>query len=615
MSGATIIPRGVSETKRAARPVALAVLVVLVAGVGFGAGWAGGAWRGFPVAGLVVDGRQLVSDTPSIVIDGVTYIPLRSLAGLVGWELEWDQETGTVIVTTGAWEEVDGLSQIYDTGWVQRLQGATSQLTLPPGVIVSKKVQFKGRSVTTPAYSVVVAQNQHTQKWPYWDRILWWSASPPAYDRATSGSDMAIAVYRTGEDWYGQNDMYADPVTATVWAKYWKDYPATTTDTTDPSVTINGVTTGHTGTLADGATSPEYDLGGLVPGTANTISYAVSGSGKVDARIVVTMILAPTVSVHEPGPFENTLVRSALIFRLSATFDPDTTATTWFPRIIADRYQKWADPGYTWDASVSRAGWEYDNGGVWTALPVEGAPLASQVRLTPPERLDMLSVRWYYRASAYESHTGWGDPCAARYLRLVLHVVAAYSLEINGGNWDGRADQLVEVVAGANGERSSIQFRLRVKEELAEVPPEPGQQVDIAIRDPGGGIEQHTGWIESVERVSPGMFFVRALTGDSIMSRRIITRATPYPSQDIGLTLKAIIDDYCPPLDSTNINTATGIVRSIEVFGKTVMDVFRSVCSEAGLFFWCDASASPQGVWVMWPSNLGQPKNVFRRGE
>ena len=51
---------------------------------------------------VIVDGQKI--DTPAILIDGVTYVPLRSVSETMGAEVSWDGETKSAIVNSPSYE-------------------------------------------------------------------------------------------------------------------------------------------------------------------------------------------------------------------------------------------------------------------------------------------------------------------------------------------------------------------------------------------------------------------------------------------------------------------------------------------------------------------------------
>ena len=86
--------------KKALIWVLVAVLAFSLGAVGQAAGVARwGQYRGFDVVKVAVDGREVTSDIPAIIVDGRTMVPLRFVSEVLGREVGWDQETQTAKVT------------------------------------------------------------------------------------------------------------------------------------------------------------------------------------------------------------------------------------------------------------------------------------------------------------------------------------------------------------------------------------------------------------------------------------------------------------------------------------------------------------------------------------
>lgn len=79
----------------------LALVLVAVAGsVGFAAGSAPwGQYQGYSIVKVIVDGREVSSDVPAVIIDGRTMVPLRLVAESMGRKIEWDQDQFAAKVT------------------------------------------------------------------------------------------------------------------------------------------------------------------------------------------------------------------------------------------------------------------------------------------------------------------------------------------------------------------------------------------------------------------------------------------------------------------------------------------------------------------------------------
>lgn len=54
-------------------------------------------WAGLPVVQLLANGRELPGDTPCVLIEGITYCPMRAIAAYIGGTLEWRPDTHQVL--------------------------------------------------------------------------------------------------------------------------------------------------------------------------------------------------------------------------------------------------------------------------------------------------------------------------------------------------------------------------------------------------------------------------------------------------------------------------------------------------------------------------------------
>lgn len=65
-----------------------------------GATWAASpTFGGLEVVRIVLDGKDIESDVPGVVLQGRTVLPVRALANALGLEVQWDAETKTVVLT------------------------------------------------------------------------------------------------------------------------------------------------------------------------------------------------------------------------------------------------------------------------------------------------------------------------------------------------------------------------------------------------------------------------------------------------------------------------------------------------------------------------------------
>ena len=79
----------------------LSVILALVLGTAGYANWSPpwGQYQGFDVVKVIVDGREVSSDVPAVIIDGRTMVPLRLVAESMGRKIEWDQDGFAAKVT------------------------------------------------------------------------------------------------------------------------------------------------------------------------------------------------------------------------------------------------------------------------------------------------------------------------------------------------------------------------------------------------------------------------------------------------------------------------------------------------------------------------------------
>ena len=112
-----------------------------------------------------------------------------------------------------------------------------------------------------------------------------------------------------------------------------------------------------------------------------------------------------------------------------------------------------------------------------------------------------------------------------------------------------------------------------------------GDDIYLLISDGFGNVKTYRGIVKSREP-QDRLLTIRAITGDGILSERIIKE--DYPPQDIGKTAKEIIDTYCSPLTSNNVDINTGIIAPVPASKKTPLSVFESLRREYGINYYVD---------------------------
>ena len=112
-----------------------------------------------------------------------------------------------------------------------------------------------------------------------------------------------------------------------------------------------------------------------------------------------------------------------------------------------------------------------------------------------------------------------------------------------------------------------------------------GDDVYLLVSDSNGNLNIYKGIIRKREP-RDRILSINAITGDGILADRIIKE--DYPEQDVGLTAKQIVDTYCSPLTTTNINTETGIIAPVPADGKTALSVFENIRRNHGILYYVD---------------------------
>ena len=79
---------------------------------------------------------------------------------------------------------------------------------------------------------------------------------------------------------------------------------------------------------------------------------------------------------------------------------------------------------------------------------------------------------------------------------------------------------------------------------------------------------------------------LKAIMGDKILTERIIKE--DYLEQDIGQTVKEVIETYCSPLTAENVNTNTGYSAPIKAKGKKPSQVLQELQEKYPIVYFVD---------------------------
>lgn len=79
---------------------------------------------------------------------------------------------------------------------------------------------------------------------------------------------------------------------------------------------------------------------------------------------------------------------------------------------------------------------------------------------------------------------------------------------------------------------------------------------------------------------------IKAIMGDKILTERIVKEN--YLEQDIGLTVKDIIETYCAPLTASNVDINTGYSAPIQAEGKKPSQILTELQGKYPVIFYVD---------------------------
>jgi hypothetical protein len=324
-----------------------------------------------------------------------------------------------------------------------------------------------------------------------------------------------------------------------------------------------------------------HDLTGLEFDTTYYYrAYAINSEGtgygeQKSFRTLYPYLAAP--ARHSPDEGLRTMTRRPWI-ELTLAANADNPATKYHARI---RFSAYVDMtgAITCDSSENPECWELWDGGVWVPFPAEGVDPGSKVRGRVPADLSLGTLYW--DAAVYDG-VRYSPDTTSRSIRILLTVNGLYALAINNVDYQAYS---IEVKETCNGQVGEIILSINNIGGQAIAAVKDGDSVVLAVNDSYGNSEEFRGLVRGRTPQSYALT-VRAITGSGIMADRLIKE--DYPEQDIGLTAKDIIDTYCVPLTSSNINTSTGIVAPVKAKDKTPLSVYEDLRRKFGVFYFID---------------------------
>lgn len=248
-------------------------------------------------------------------------------------------------------------------------------------------------------------------------------------------------------------------------------------------------------------------------------------------------------------------------------------------RIRISNYLSMTPVNITLDSKLGTGTWEYYDGATWQNWPIGGVDPGTSVRV---KRDIIFDYGIYYWDAAYQDDFDWSTNLNAARLFIVISVNIMYSLFIEGVAYSVYD---LNVTEASNGELGDISFTLLNDEGTTNAAINYLDTIDLVIHDTLGNEEDFKGIVKN--KNPQGKFLhVSAITGDGILADRRIDEN--YLSQDVGLTMKQIIDTYCQPLTSNNINTTTGFVRAINANNKKPLQIAEELRREYDLYYFVD---------------------------
>ena len=265
-------------------------------------------------------------------------------------------------------------------------------------------------------------------------------------------------------------------------------------------------------------------------------------------------------------------------FVMDLVENTDNIATKYHARIRFSDFSNIQD-ATVHESLTSQTGWELWNGTDWIAFPSIGVDPNSKVRFRPINNLNFAT--YYWDAASYDGLI-YGHDLASASVRIMLSADGLYLLAINSVEYKAYS---LSVLEASNGQIGEIQFELNNHNGLHNANINYGDTVNLAVKDAFGNSEEYLGKVR-MKSIMDYALTITAIMGSGILSERRIKEN--YDSQDIGQTIKDIIDTYCSPLTTANVNIATGILAPITATDKTPLTILEELRSQYGIMYYAD---------------------------
>ena len=385
----------------------------------------------------------------------------------------------------------------------------------------------------------------------------------------------------------------------------WRTTGTRDVQTSDPHATIEGSSYQHLGTINDGVVTDWVDLHALTANTSLDITHSIGGGERVQYEIeYIYEPRLPEPNRIEPESAHRTNNRQP-VFELELTEEADNSSDKYHAGVQISKYTTMNPLTLSLESINNTGEWELWNteASIWEPFPLEGVDPGSLVRVKPETHLDYGNLYWT-AASLDNWHYGYNT--THRNLRILLSIKGRYDLLIEGESYDAFSVQVSET---ANGEIASIEFELANADGSAYAEIGYGDEVILGVIDTLGNEEEYIGRVR--EKSPSGKYLaIRATTGDGILGERRVKE--DYSAQDIGATVAHIINNYCQPLTSNNVDLNTGFGRPVQADGKKAIAVLEDIRREYGIHYYVDKDWD---VHFYKPDAIGNHFVAVRYGE
>lgn len=330
----------------------------------------------------------------------------------------------------------------------------------------------------------------------------------------------------------------------------------------------------------------EFDLTGLDPNTLYYFrAYATNIAGTVygDTESFTTLekpLKAPTL--NSPANNYETTDRTPT-FDFTLVEETENDAVLYSARIRLSKTVGMENIEFTLESKDGTGTWEkFDDPG-WSAMSTSGVTPGTRVRVTLTINLGYRQDYYWDVASYDHGAYGYGfNSPEPRRVRALITVDGLYILEINS---IGYTVYNLRVTETSNGKIGAIEFDIDDDSGGAYTAINYDDDVVLAVNDINGNIEEFGGRVRKMMPQATGLSIVATL-GGGVLGERLIDE--DYASQDIGLTAKAIIDDYCTGLTSAGVDTSLDVSGPVPAIMKTPLKILEDLRRRYKFFYYVD---------------------------